>query len=257
MSRLTSLLSPLFRPSFLNRLARGTWPAAIFMCVICFGIGSYKGLFQSPPDYQQGEMVRFLYLHVPASWCALMVYSTMAVLSLVAFTAKIPMAAMLTKALAIPGAIFTALSLITGSLWGKPVWGAYWVWDARLTSMLILLFIYLGYISLAYPPKTSMKRLERLSILVMVGFVNIPIIKWSVDFWFTLHQPPSIMRMAKPAVDTAFWSPLLWMTGAYVGFLLSMTALLFLGLMKQYRVSSINKNHLSHAPRSLPSPPQP
>lgn len=206
-------------------------------------MGAYKGLFQSPPDYQQGEMVRFLYLHVPASWCALMVYSTMAILSLIGFISKIPTTHMLTKAFSIPGTIVTALSLITGSLWGKPVWGTYWVWDARLTSMLILFFIYLGYISLAFHFKTSLKKLERYSILVMVGFINIPIIKWSVDFWFTLHQPPSIMRMAKPAIDSSFWSPLLWMTGAYLCFVMSMTALLFLGIMKQYRLTNIALPH--------------
>ncbi|MBX9976870.1 MAG: heme ABC transporter permease CcmC [Alphaproteobacteria bacterium] len=236
MTPLTSLLSPLFRLSILITLAKGTWPFAALLCILCFGIGTYTGLFQSPSDYQQGEMVRFLYLHVPASWCALMVYSIMAIFSLIGFMSKIPTAHMLTKALAIPGTMVTGISLTTGSLWGKPVWGTYWVWDARLTSMLILFFIYLGYISLAFHQKTTLKKLERLSILVMVGFVNIPIIKWSVDFWFTLHQPPSIMRMAKPAIDPAFWSPLLWMTGAYLCFLVSMTALLFLGIAKQYRL---------------------
>jgi heme exporter protein C len=205
-------------------------------------MGVYYALFQSPPDYQQGEMVRFLYLHVPASWFALLVYTLMMVCSVLGFVFKMSLAHVWTKALAPSGCLLTCISLVTGSLWGKPVWGTYWVWDARLTSMLILGFLYLGYTVLAYQkiivhdammrPALMLKRLNSLSILIMIGFINIPIIKWSVDFWFTLHQPPSLMRLAKPALDAAFFPPLLWMAAAYLCFTIAMFCLCFQGIYK-------------------------
>ncbi len=233
------LLHRLFAPKFLEKAAQFLWPYTCVLTFICFGFGSYYGLLESPPDYQQGEMVRFLYVHVPASWFALAIYTVMAIFSIVGYAMKLPVNHILVKSLAVPGALMTALSLVTGSLWGKPVWGTYWAWDARLTSMLILFFIYLGYLSLAYRDKTgekhSLKTLERLSVLVMIGFVNIPIIKWSVDFWFTLHQPPSLMRLGKPALDSHFWCPLLWMTGAYMSFIIALSSLIFLTQLRNFR----------------------
>lgn len=229
-----------FQPTPLYRGTQMIMPFAMIGWMICFGLGVYYALFQSPPDYQQGEMVRFLYLHVPASWFALFIYTIMTVCSVLGFVCKIPLAHVWTKALAPVGCILTCISLITGSLWGKPVWGTYWVWDARLTSMLILGFLYLGYTVLAYQKmmvhdeKTRsfvlLSRLNSLSILIMVGFINIPIIKWSVDFWFTLHQPPSLMRFAKPALDAVFFLPLFWMVIAYVFFAIAMFCICFKGI---------------------------
>ncbi len=224
-----------FRPRSLEKGARYFWPCGFVITFFCFGIASYYGLVHSPSDYQQGEMVRFLYLHVPASWFALAIYTLMAFLSVTHYIEKLSVAPIIVKSLAVPGALMTGISLLTGSLWGKPVWGTYWVWDARLTSMLILFFIYLGYLSMAYTGQANVKRLQRLGILVIVGFINIPIIKWSVDFWFTLHQPPSLMRLAKPAIDSAFWPPLLWMTGAYACVAMTLTALVFLTQLRHYR----------------------
>lgn len=247
MRSLTHFAHAFFQPRRLEKIASLLWPVTGGLWFVCFAVGSYYALVSSPPDYQQGDMVRFLYVHVPASWFALFTYTLMAFFSFAGYVAKIPMAHLLTKSLAIPGAVLTLISLVTGSLWGKPVWGTYWVWDARLTSMLILFFIYVGYISLAYDIRTTLKMLERYSILVMVGFVNIPIIKWSVDFWFTLHQPPSIMRLAKPAIDASFWPPLLWMTGAYFFFLLSILSLVFMHQVTIYRQQNTRQKKNANA----------
>ena len=238
--RFFKIAARVFQPAPLYRGLKTIMPFAVVGWAFCFCVGTYWALFQSPPDYQQGEMVRFLYLHVPASWFALFIYTLMTVCSVLGFACKIPLAHVWTKALAPSGCILTFISLLTGSLWGKPVWGTYWVWDARLTSMLILGFLYLGYTTLAYQDETmhnkkphlsyTIKRLHRLSILVMVGFINIPIIKWSVDFWFTLHQPPSLMRFAKPALDVVFFPPLLWMSMAYLFFMIAMFCLCFKGI---------------------------
>lgn len=225
----------LFQMRVIERVSHALWPTSCVCMVLCFLVGTYYGLIISPSDYRQGEMVRFLYLHVPASWLALLTYTVMAISSMIGWCAKIPTAHILTKCLAMPGVIFTGLSIITGSLWGKPIWGTYWAWDARLTSMLILLFIYMGYMSLAYTHSISQKRLHKLSLLVIIGFINIPIIKWSVDFWFTLHQPASIIGFRKSAIDNVFIPPLIWMTLAYIAFGVVLTSLLLLKFIRQMR----------------------
>lgn len=238
-----SKMSLLFQLSPLYRGTARIAPIAIVGWSVCFAMATYFALFESPPDYQQGEMVRFLYIHVPASWFALFIYTLMTVCSILGFAFKLPLAHIWTKALAPGGFIMTILSLVTGSLWGKPVWGTYWVWDARLTSMLILGILYVGYLALAYQPilhqfaskAVLVKRLHSLSMLVMIGFINIPIIKWSVDFWFTLHQPPTLMRFAKPALDAVFFPPLLWMVGAYFFFNVALFCLFFKKIYHDYQ----------------------
>lgn len=222
-------------PRFLEKFAHTFWKPSLALWIIFGTLGAYTALIASPPDYQQKEMVRFLYLHVPASWFSLGIYSSMALLSVMSITAKSPQTTLLTKALAIPGTLVTAISLITGSLWGKPVWGTYWAWDARLTSMLILFFIYMGYLCLTYTKGANEKTARLGSFLVIVGFINIPIIKWSVDFWFTLHQPPSIMRFAKPALSAEFWPALIFMVLTYLCFIIATTALLFLKELTRYK----------------------
>lgn len=213
------------KPSKILRIATFLQKKALLAALIFFILGSYLSFFASPEDYQQGSYVRFLYIHVPASWFALSTYTTMAALSVVGFTFKIPTAHLLTRALSLPGSLLTCVSLLTGSLWGKVTWGTYWVWDARLTSMLVLFFIYSGYVCLTW--KKPFHALHSASILVMIGFVNIPIIKWSVEFWFTLHQPASIMRFAKPAIDSAFFPPLLCMSFAYLCYIIGLTAMIY------------------------------
>lgn len=202
-------------PAQFNRLADKILPWAIGLAVLTFGAGLYYALFNSPPDYQQGESVRMMYVHVPAAWAAMSTYAFIAIASFVALVWRHPLALIAGKAAAPIGAVFTALALITGSLWGKPMWGTYWVWDGRLTSVLVLLFLYLGYIALWEAMDDDEKAGRAASILALVGVVNLPIIKFSVDWWNTLHQPASIMRMDGPSMPTEMLIPLFTMGIAY------------------------------------------
>lgn len=183
---------------------------------LLIGAGLYFSLFASPADYQQGDSVRIMYVHVPAAWMALFCYSVMAGASAFGFIWKHPLADVAAKETAPIGAGFTLLALVTGSLWGKPMWGTWWAWDARLTSVLVLLFLYLGYMAIwrSFPDKIRAARLA--AILAMVGFVNIPIIKFSVDWWNSLHQPASVIRADGPAIHSSMLTPLLLMAIAYM-----------------------------------------
>jgi len=177
--------------------------------------GLYLALIASPPAIEHGQSVRMMYVHVPAAWCAMMAYTALAIASLVSFIWRHPLADSAARSFAVPGAAFTFLALVTGSLWGKPAWGTWWQWDGRMTSVLILFFIYLGYLALwnIIPERKRAARLA--SILAMVGFINIPIIKFSVDWWNTLHQPASISTPGAPGMPPEILWPLLMMMGAY------------------------------------------
>ena len=163
--------------------------------------------FLAPPDYQQGTTVKIMFLHVPAAWTAMMAYGLMAVTSFFSLVWRHPLADVAAKAAAPLGAIFTALGLVTGSLWGRPMWGTYWVWDARLTSFLLLLFLYLGYIALWNAIEDEARAARAAAILALVGAVNLPIIEFSVN-WHTLHQGESIMRADGPQIAAVFLWPL-------------------------------------------------
>ena len=163
--------------------------------LLLFALGVWGGLFSVPADYQQGEYARILYVHVPASWGALAIYSCMAILSAIGLVTRMPQFFLISKAIAPIGFTYCVISLATGSLWGKPTWGAFWVWDARLTSMFILLLLYIGYIHLSRPH--NLRQLVPASFLSVLGFINIPIIKGSVEWWYTLHQPATIRVFAK------------------------------------------------------------
>ena len=205
----------LANPARFLRLSAAVLPWAVVATAVLFAIGLYLSLFGSPPDYQQGETVRIMYVHVPAAWLAMFVYATMAAASAVGLVWRHPLAELYTKAVAPVGAGFTALCLATGSLWGEPMWGTWWVWDARLTSVLILLFLYLGYIALVGAFDDPGRGLRAGAVLVLVGVVNLPIIKFSVDWWNTLHQPASVSRLGAPAVDGSMLAPLLVMALAF------------------------------------------
>jgi len=202
-------------PTQFMKLSGMLLPWLLGLTVISFAIGLYGGLLIAPPDYQQGETVRIMFVHVPASWMAMASYSFMAVASVVGLVWKHPLADVAAKSAAPIGACFTFLALVTGSLWGKPMWGAWWVWDARLTSMLVLFFLYLGYIAIWQTIEEPIKAGRVAAILAMVGFINIPIIKFSVEWWNTLHQPASIMRSGGPTIDSSILWPLLVMIVAY------------------------------------------
>jgi heme exporter protein C len=171
--------------------------------------------FTSPPDYQQGDTVRIMFLHVPAAWTAMMAYGLMAVASIVGLVNRHPLADVAARTAAPLGAVFTALGLITGSLWGRPMWGAWWVWDGRLTSFLLLLLLYLGYIALGSAIEDDTRAARACAILAIVGAVNLPIIEFSVDWWTTLHQGESILRKGGPAISVVFLVPLFLMALGY------------------------------------------
>ena len=179
---------------------------------ICLAIGLYQALYVVPPDYQQGDSARILYVHVPAAWQALAGYVIMAVLAAIALIWRIRMTEIMAMACAPIGAGLTLICLVTGSLWGKPMWGTWWAWDARLTSMLVLLFIYIGIMGLyaAYDDRRKGARVA--CILVLVGLVNIPIIHYSVEWWTTLHQGATIRFFGESTMHPSMLPPLIWMT---------------------------------------------
>jgi heme exporter protein C len=207
-------------PNRFLRLAALVQPWAAGLTLVLAAAGLYLGLFRAPPDYQQGESVRIMYVHVPAAWMALFCYTAMAGASAIALIWKHPLADLAAKGTAPIGAGFTFLALVTGSLWGKPMWGTWWVWDARLTSVLILFFLYLGYIALNNAFDDPTRGAKASAILALVGFVNVPIIKFSVDWWNTLHQPASVFRAGGPTIHPSMLAPLLLMGLAFTSYYL-------------------------------------
>jgi heme exporter protein C len=183
--------------------------------VVLLAVGLVMALVTAPPDYQQGETVRIMFIHVPSAWMALSVYMVVAGASASALIWRHPLAEVTAQAAAPLGAGFTLVCLVTGSLWGAPMWGTWWVWDARLTSVLILFFLYLGYMALAEAFDDPTRGGRSASILALVGAVNVPIIKFSVDWWNTLHQPASVARLGGPTIDPSILMPLLVMALAF------------------------------------------
>jgi heme exporter protein C len=228
-----------------QRIADAVLPWAGGLAIVLAGFGLYLALFAAPPDYQQGEAYRIMFVHVPAAWMALVVYAMMAVMSVVALVWRHPMAEVAARAAAPIGAAFTAIALITGSLWGKPMWGAFWVWDARLTSVLILLFLYLGYIALHDAFDDPARGARAASILCLVGSVNLPIIKFSVDWWNTLHQPSSILRIDGPAIHPSMLWPLLVMWLAFLCYFVAVHILRTRAALAERRIRNLR---LSAAP---------
>ncbi len=196
---------------FVFRLAGTLRPWLGTATLACLGIGLWLGLVVAPADYDQGESYRIIYVHVPAAWMSLFVYTTMALSSAVFLIWRLKLADAVAEASAPIGAAFTAIALATGSLWGRPMWGTWWVWDARLTSELLLLFLYLGYMALRGALDSPSGAARAAAILAIVGVVNIPVIKFSVDWWNTLHQPASIMRRDGPTMHPSMLRPLLIM----------------------------------------------
>jgi heme exporter protein C len=176
--------------------------------VLVLAIGLWLG-FTAPQDYQQGTTVRIMYIHVPFAWLSMFCYAIMALAALGTLVWRHPLADVSAKAAAPIGAVFTALALITGSIWGKPMWGTWWVWDARLTSVFILFLMYLGIIALWRAVEDPGKAARAVAVMTLVGFINIPIIKFSVDWWNTLHQPASVLRLGGPTIHPSLLTPLL------------------------------------------------
>ena len=199
-------------------------PWSLSATVILLLWGVMNGLFFSPPDYQQGDAVRIMYVHVPAAWMALGIYASMGLMALIALIFKYPLATLGVRAVAPTGVAFTVICLISGSIWGAPIWGTWWVWDARLTSVLILLFFYLGYLVLSQAFDSQERSNYTANILVVVGLINLPVVKFSVDWWNTLHQPASILRLEGVAIHPEMLVPLFVMVGAFLAYALTLTA---------------------------------
>jgi heme exporter protein C len=221
------------------------WLAAL--TIILLGTGLYLSFFVAPPDYQQGETVRIMFIHVPAAWLAMFAYMVIAVAALGTLIWRHPLADVAAKAAAPIGATFTFIALVTGSLWGKPMWGTYWVWDARLTSMLVLFLLYLGLIALWQAIEEPGRAGRAAAILALVGAVNIPIIKFSVDWWNTLHQPASVFRAGGPTIDPALLTPLFVMA---LGFTALFVLLHFIAMRAEIlrrRVRALQQTQVARA----------
>ena len=217
-------------PGRFQRLADRVLPWTSVGAALALLVGLYLALIASPPDYQQGDSVRIMYVHVPSAWMALFVYVLIAAASACSIIWRHPLADLAARAAAPLGASFAFLTLVTGSLWGKPMWGTWWVWDARLTSMLVLFFLYLGHMALMNAFEDQARGYRAAAILALVGLINIPIIMFSVDWWSTLHQPASVFRMDGPTIDSSLLVPLLIMA---VGFKLYFASLLLLGIKSE------------------------
>ncbi|MBD9389452.1 heme ABC transporter permease [Agrobacterium sp. AGB01] len=202
--------SDLANPTRFLALASRLLPWMSVITALLIAVGLYLS-FTTDGDYQQGNTVRIMYVHVPAAWLAMMCYTVMAASAIGTLVWRHPLADVSHKAAAPLGAAFTLIALITGSLWGKPMWGTWWVWDARLTSVFILFLMYLGLIAFNKAVDDPSRAARVSAVLILVGFVNIPIIKFSVEWWNTLHQPASVIRMDGPAIDPEFLWPLLIM----------------------------------------------
>ncbi|CAN7522665.1 heme ABC transporter permease [Neorhizobium sp. LjRoot104] len=209
-----SKFSDLANPTRFLALAARILPFMATATAILFAIGLYLS-FTTEGDYQQGLTVRIMYVHVPAAWLSMMCYTVMAVSAIGTLVWRHPLADVSHKAAAPLGAAFTLIALATGSLWGRPMWGTWWVWDARLTSVFVLFLMYLGLIALNRAMDDPSRAARVSAVLILVGFVNIPIIKFSVDWWNTLHQPASVIRMGGPTIDPEFLWPLLIMAIAF------------------------------------------
>ena len=233
----------LANPNRFKKITNKLEPSLLVISLLFIIFGLYFSLFDSPKDYQQGDAVRIMYVHVPSAWLASFLYLSLAVSSIFYLVWKHPLADLISSSIAPIGALFSILTLMTGSLWGKPMWGTWWVWDARLTSVLILFFLYLGYMALVNGFDDPERGSRMGAILALVGFVNVPIIKFSVDWWNTLHQPASISRLDAPAIDTSMLIPLLLMA---IGFKLFFISILILRIKIQLLKKRIRSIQLTH-----------
>jgi heme exporter protein C len=241
-------------PTRFLKLADIIQPWAASATIVLFMLGLYYALLSSPGDYQQGETVRIMYIHVPAAWMAMFCYTVIAVAAAIGLIWKHTIADLTAHATAPIGACFTFLALFTGSLWGKPMWGTWWVWDARLTSVLILFFLYLGYMALSNAFDDPARGRKASSILALVGFVNIPIIKFSVDWWNTLHQPASVLKMDGPAIHASMLIPLILMALAFKAFFIWVMLMRIRGEINEGKIRAVRLRQVHGHPQHEPLP---
>ena len=205
----------LINPNQFNKFSDIVFKPLLFLSVFTLLVGLLFALFLSPEDYQQGSTVRIMYIHVPSAWLALLTFLVMTIYSVLGLAFKMPFCFIVNSAIAPIGATFTLICLITGSIWGKPMWGTWWVWDARLTSVFILFILYLVIIFLRNSFSNIAAGEKITAVLIIVGSINLPIIKFSVDWWNTLHQPASISKLSSPSIDPSMLKPLFIMTVAF------------------------------------------
>ncbi len=217
------------------------------LVVILLGTGLYLSFFVAPPDYQQGETVRIMFIHVPAAWLAMFGYTVIALAALGTLIWRHPLADVAAKTAAPIGATFAFIALVTGSLWGKPMWGTYWVWDARLTSMLVLFLLYLGLIALWQAIEEPGRAGRAAAILALVGAINIPIIKFSVDWWNTLHQPASVFRAGGPTIDPALLTPLFVMAAGFTALFVLLHLIAMRAEILRRRVRALQQTQVARA----------
>ncbi len=208
------MLNFLINPSRFNKFTDIIFKPLLVITSLLLIVGLVL-VYLSPLDYQQGLTVKIMYIHVPSAWLALLTYAIMTIYSIIGLAFKIPFSFIINKAIAPIGAMFTLLCLISGSLWGKPMWGTWWVWDARLTSVAILFIIYLVIIFLNQTFENKDVREKTIAIFILIGSINLPIIKFSVDWWNTLHQPASVSKLSSPSIDISMLQPLFVMTIAF------------------------------------------
>lgn len=208
------MINKFFSPKAVNNFCDNYLKYIIALMVVILLIGLYFSFYASPKDYQQGEYVRIMYVHVPSAWLSLAIYSLMAITSFIYLVWNNPVFDLISKASAHVGAVFCFITLYTGSFWGKPIWGTWWVWDARLTSMLILFFFYLGYLTLVNLTKEKQNN-KAPAALAILGFINIPIVKFSVNLWNSLHQPASVFKLGGPSIHISMLTPLILMFIAF------------------------------------------
>ena len=211
----TSFMYSLANPARFNALTSLLLPWIAGAAALALVFGQYLAWAASPADYQQGETVRIMYIHVPAAWFSLGTWTFMTMAALGTLVWRHPLADVAQKAAAPIGAAFTAVCLLTGAFWGRPMWGAWWVWDARLTSVLVLFLMYLGVMALWRAIEDQGQAARAAAVLTLAGFINIPIVKFSVDWWNTLHQPASVLRLGGPAIHPSMLWPLMIMALAF------------------------------------------
>ena len=232
----------LANPSRFLALAERLLPWLAAATAIAFAAGLYAAFFVAPEDYQQGATVRIMFIHVPGAWLGMLGWASMSVAALGTLVWRHPLADVALKTAAPIGAAFTFVCLVSGALWGRPMWGTYWVWDARLTSVLVLFLMYLGLVALWRAIEDPSRAARAAAVLTLVGAINLPIIKFSVDWWNTLHQPASLMRLDAPAIHPAILMPLLWMAGSFL--------LLFILLVLVRTETEIDRRRLEIADQS-------
>ena len=230
---------------FLNIVNR-VLPWLATATLILFAIGLYRAM-NAPDDYQQGATVKIMFIHVPNAWLSMLVWGVMSLAALGTLVWRHPLADVAAKTAAPIGAAFTFLALVTGSLWGRPMWGTYWEWDARLTSVLVLFLLYLGVLALYWTAEDSGRGSRAAAILTLVGALNLPIIKFSVDWWNTLHQPASILRLGGSAIDPSILWPLLIMAGAFTLLFLTLHLAVMRNEILRRRVRAMHMMQAQHS----------